>query len=153
VVKTVGRSELRLLIEDVVCRELGADAVARSCPRCGSSEHGRPRLRTGGDPPYLSLSYTGDLAVAAWTWDGPIGVDIERVGPPVGEFGDRREWTRTEAVLKATGEGLIRDPSDLPDLWTAPLPLPPGWVGTVAVAGVENAEFSWRTAGPAAAGH
>lgn len=155
-IKAIGRRELRVLVEEVVRRELGADAVAvaRSCPRCGSAEHGRPRVRTShGTAPYLSLSYAGDLAVAAWTWAGPIGVDIEQTGPPVGEFGDRRAWTRTEAILKATGEGLSRDPRDLPELWTTPLALPPGWVGTVAVAGVERADFSWRTAGPATAGH
>ena len=146
------RHELRRLIEGVVLRELGGEAVVRSCRRCGSSAHGQPRLLGAGDrPPYLSLSYAGDLAIAAWTWDGPVGVDIEQDGPSVGEFGDRRSWTRAEAILKATGEGLSRDPHDLPDLWTSPLELPPGWVGTVAVAEVESAEVSLRLAGPAAA--
>jgi hypothetical protein len=148
----VGRRELRGLIEEVVRREVGATSVVRSCLRCGSSDHGRPHALTGdGNPPYVSLSYTEGLAVAAWTWAGPIGVDVERTGPPVGEFGDRRAWTRAEAILKATGEGLSRDPRDLPDMSTAPLALPDGWLGTVAVAGVDAAQVSWRAVGPAVA--
>lgn len=131
--------------------ELGATRVTRLCHRCGSAAHGRPSLTVAqGTAPSVSLSYADGLALVAWTWDGPIGVDVEAEGPPVGEFGSRQEWTRTEAVLKATGEGLARDPGDLPPMWSAPLDLGPGWVATVAVAGVEEADVSWRTAGPAA---
>jgi hypothetical protein len=148
------RAELRRQIEALVCRELDAERLVRLCPRCGSSGHGRPRLLGRDGPvPWVSLAYGPGLAVAAWTWAGPIGVDVEPDGPPVGEFGefgDRAAWTRAEALLKATGEGLSRDPQDLPALWSAPLPLPTGWVGAVAVDhdGPGDPELSWRLTGP-----
>jgi phosphopantetheinyl transferase len=147
------RAELRRLIEAAVCRELDAERLVRLCPRCGSSGHGRPRvLGRAGPVPWVSLAYGPGLAVAAWTWAGPIGVDVEPEGPPVGEYGDRAAWTRAEALLKATGEGLSRDPHDLPELWSAPLPLSAGWVGAVAVDhdGTSDPELSWRSVGPAA---
>lgn len=138
------RDDLRRQLHDVLRAEVGAVDVVRLCPRCASPAHGRPRV-VGPDPPHVSLAYADVLAVVAWSWDGPVGVDVEREGPPVGDFGDRLGWTRAEALLKATGEGLRRDPTDLPDLPTAQLALPEGYVGTVAGTGV-----SWRTAGPAA---
>lgn len=148
------RSVLRRELEAWLCGELGVSRVVRMCPRCGSSGHGRPVVlgaaRGAGGPPWVSLSYADGLGVAAWTWDGPVGVDAESVGPPVGEFGDRATWTRTEAVLKASGGGVTRMPHDLPAMWSRPLELPTGWVGTVAVAGVDDPVVSWRWVGPAA---
>jgi phosphopantetheinyl transferase len=138
------RDDLRRRLHDVLRAEVGAVDVVRLCPRCASAAHGRPRV-VGPHPPHVSLAYADGLAVVAWSWEGPVGIDVEREGPPVGEFGDRLGWTRAEALLKATGEGLHRDPTDLPDLPTARLALPEGYVGTVAGTGV-----SWRTAGPAA---
>jgi hypothetical protein len=131
--------------------ELAVDGITRMCPRCGSTSHGRPRVTvTRGRTPSVSLAYAPGLALVAWTWDGPIGVDVEPDGPAVGDFGTRRAWTHAEAVLKATGEGLARDPGELPPMWSMPLDLGPGWVATVAVAGIKVADVNWRTAGPAA---
>jgi hypothetical protein len=148
------RSILRTELESWLCEELGTSRIVRMCPRCGSSGHGRPVVlgapRGVGGPPWVSLAYADGLGVAAWTWDGPIGVDAETDGPPVGEFGDRAAWTRTEAVLKASGAGVTRMPQALPATWSRPLELPTGWVGTVAVAGVDDAVVSWRWVGPAA---
>jgi len=149
------RSALRAELESWLCEELGATGVTRLCPRCGGSDHGRPVLlgATGSDGrPSVSLSYADGLGVAAWTRDGAIGIDVEVVGPPVGEFGDRVTWTRTEAVLKATGDGVSRLPHDLPAMWSQELDLPAGWVGTVAVAGARAPVVSWWAAGPAATG-
>jgi phosphopantetheinyl transferase len=138
------RDRLRLQLHDLLRAETGALGVTRLCSHCGSTDHGRP-IATGVDQPHVSLSYTDGLAAVAWSWAGPVGIDVEREGPPVGEFGDRITWTRIEALLKTTGEGLRRDPTDLPDLPTARIELPPGYVGTVA-----GTDVSWRTAGPAA---
>ncbi len=138
------RAELRRLLHEILRQEAGAQTVVRLCPRCASSSHGRPRM-VGEHPAQVSLSYAEDLAVVAWSWAGPVGIDVEREGPDVGEFGDRLTWTRTEALLKSTGEGLSRDPADLPVLPTARLSLPQGYVGTVA-----GSQVSWRAAGPAA---
>ncbi|CAB4693533.1 MAG: hypothetical protein F2667_02935 [Actinobacteria bacterium] len=152
------RAELRRAGERLLREVVGAVSVSRICPRCASTLHGRPVVRVArGVAPSVSLSYADDLVLVAWTWAGVIGVDVEPAGPPVGEFGefgDRQRWTLVEAAAKATGEGLRREPADLPVLWSRPLDLGPTWVATVAVAGVDpraaGVEVSWRTAGQAA---
>jgi hypothetical protein len=118
----------------VLCAKTGATAVTRLCPRCGSSEHGRPlALVQSGAAPAVSISYAGDLVAVAWGWTGAVGIDIEDDGPPL-EGIDRRAWTETEAAFKADG-----------DVPLAALELPDGYVGTVA-----GDRVSWTLAGPAA---
>jgi 4'-phosphopantetheinyl transferase len=95
--------------------------------------HGKPALTE--DPPNLhfNLSHSGDLALIALSGEAPVGVDVEhtRRDPdlealarrffspaeqqalaalPPGERvkGFYQCWTRKEAVIKATGEGLSR---------------------------------------------
>jgi hypothetical protein len=87
-----------------------------------------------GPAPQVSISYAGGLVAVAWTWAGPVGVDVEAAGPPV-DGTERREWTRAEATFKTGGGAPLAD-----------LVLPDGYVGTVA-----GREVSVRLAGPAAA--
>ncbi len=143
------RAAQRAAAEGLLVSELGLSGVVRLCPRCGSSSHGCPRALGSPKPVHVSLAYAGGLALVAWG-ARPVGVDVERdvLGRDAGAFGDLAAWTRTEAVLKATGEGLARDPADAPPWWTAPLELPAGWVGAVACA--EPSVVSWRPAAPAA---
>ena len=79
-----------------------------------------------------------DAALTTWLgWieaGGPPAARVDRVDV---ERGEELAWTRVEAVLKCTGEALHRDPRTVRDdeaerISTQRLPLPVGWVGTVA---------------------
>jgi 4'-phosphopantetheinyl transferase len=110
----------------------------RTCPRCGAP-HGKPQL-TGDSGLQFSVSHSGDSVVVAVARDIAVGVDVEEVGTPdPAELTDTAElvlapserrrlarrpesrraqafttyWTRKEAVLKATGQGLTASPADL----------------------------------------
>ena len=102
--------------------------IDRSCDQCGE-QHGRPVLT--GSAMQASVSHSGDCVAVALTSAGPVGVDIEALTAadykpaitsacvPAEQAAIRCPadfycyWTRKEAVLKATGEGLRRPMTDL----------------------------------------
>ncbi|MEU6171448.1 4'-phosphopantetheinyl transferase superfamily protein [Streptantibioticus parmotrematis] len=119
-----------------------------TCPVCAGA-HGRPAL-AGGAGPHFSLSHSADMVLIAVAGT-PVGADVERI--PEGRFVDdvarslhprerdelaalpaqerraafARCWTRKEAYLKGTGEGLAGDPArDYVGSGDAPATLP-GW--------------------------
>ncbi|GAB2663077.1 4'-phosphopantetheinyl transferase family protein [Kribbella swartbergensis] len=97
----------------------------RTCPDCGQP-HGKVRV----DGAELSVTHSGDLVGVAIS-DRPVGLDVEKVDPGIDvdglaqvsladveiaalagyDAGERVRafttyWTRKEAVVKATGEGI-----------------------------------------------
>jgi 4'-phosphopantetheinyl transferase len=112
-------------------------SIDRRCSRCGR-HHGRPRLPDSAL--YASITHAGDVVGVAVTPAGPVGLDVEssgdrdlrsiedlvlapeeRRGAPDDFY---RYWTRKEAIVKATGDGIgiglasvvVSDPVESPRL-------------------------------------
>jgi 4'-phosphopantetheinyl transferase len=148
----------RLVLAPLVGRDPAELAFDRTC-RCGEP-HGKPAVPGG---PGFSLSHAGDLVGVAVRPDGPVGLDVEQaravadlaaLADHVGSPTERargaadpaaffRMWTRKEALLKATGDGLatpmtaITLAADRPavERWTGPgAPSGPMWLHDLAPA-------------------
>jgi len=142
----------RLVLGPLVGSAAQQLAFDRTC-RCGAP-HGKPVLPGG---PGFSLTHAGDLVGLAVRPDGPVGLDVEQaravadlaalaghVRSPVESARGGvdpeaffRTWTRKEALVKATGEGLsapmtaITLAEDRPEVqrWTGPgAPDGPMWL-------------------------
>jgi 4'-phosphopantetheinyl transferase len=110
--------------------------VVRRCPRCGSTEHGKPELAAAlAAGWHVSVSSTDGRVAAALSDEGPVGVDVESVAAVARAAvvavllhpGERRVvehsaddardlavlWVRKEAALKATGDGLALEPAGI----------------------------------------
>jgi 4'-phosphopantetheinyl transferase len=126
----------------VLAGHLGIPAPAlafhATCRQCGAGDHGKPRLGMAGGGLEFSLSHSGARVVLAVARDAAVGVDVERLNaqrdfaalvpavlspaeqPAVAALPDAeragavlRYWTRKEALLKATGDGLRVAPAAL----------------------------------------
>jgi 4'-phosphopantetheinyl transferase len=144
----------------VVASHLGVPAPTltfqATCRQCGASDHGKPRLGIAGAGLDFSLSHSGARVVLAVARDAAVGVDVERLNarrdftalmpavlsaaeqPMIAALpdGERaaavlRYWTRKEALLKATGDGLRVAPAALT---VTPPDAPPALVAWEATA-------------------
>ncbi|MEU2084753.1 4'-phosphopantetheinyl transferase superfamily protein [Streptomyces albus] len=179
--RTLAKTALSLLVGT------GPEAIRlhTRCPGCGGP-HGKPHAVGAAAGWELSISHSGDVVAVAIARGSPLGLDVERYEvwhgpglPPeyelvltdaeraaVEELPPQRRaracltyWTRKEAVLKATGDGLntpmtdftLSAPHEPPALlrWhrpgaSGPVPamadvaLGDGYHGAVAVLGAET---------------
>lgn len=117
---TVATAVLKLAAGDRLGLPAPRVTIDRSCADCGRP-HGRPRLP--GHDLTVSISHSADRVLVALAVGAPVGVDVEEVSSRVdpGELagqvlaGEESAptrpdffcyWTRKEAVVKATGDGL-----------------------------------------------
>jgi 4'-phosphopantetheinyl transferase len=127
------------LLRTTVAAQLGTTPeevqIDRRCTDCGK-QHGKPSIRTDGDPVHVSISHSGYRVAVALSLAGPVGVDVEELKPDPGgipqmalsplelktlqtlperdqEMGFIRMWVRKEALLKATGHGLRISPDQV----------------------------------------
>jgi 4'-phosphopantetheinyl transferase len=126
---------MRRVLAGYLAVDPGAIRFERApCPRCGSPEHGPPRILRPQTELTFSLSHSGDRWMLAVAPGGPVGIDVERDAgrdltaalrqmltaveqlalDALGEGRERRlfllrAWTRKEAVCKALGIGLAAD--------------------------------------------
>lgn len=126
---------VRRLLGEVTGDDPARLAFVRRCATCGSDRHGKP-APVGLDL-HISLSYDDHWVLAALSPQAELGVDVEshaatdfdgfgRVFLGDGEHGGMqglsgdallrarsRLLSRKEAVLKASGHGLVIDPTSL----------------------------------------
>lgn len=131
-----GHALVRRTLGTLLDRDPASLAFERRCATCGSDRHGKPSL-TDVSGWHFSLSYTARVAVVAVAREVEVGVDVEELTDAdfdgfapatlsrdeapgfVGLEGNdllvarTRVWARKEAVLKATGRGLVVDPSEV----------------------------------------
>jgi 4'-phosphopantetheinyl transferase len=166
-----GRGFLRMLL--AACLDTSPESLVFSCTNAG-----KPYLKDS--PLQFNLSHSDDLALVAISPGARVGVDVEQLrslpdaGDLVRRFFSPREaqafhqlppaeqqvaflnlWTRKEALLKATGEGIAHSlasvevafrPGEPAGLLALPesfgsisewsvldLPVPAGFIGAVAV--------------------
>lgn len=126
------RALLRLVVAERTGTAPSELRIDTTCERCGA-DHGKPRLLGHGGAITFSIGHSGHRIVVAVADGAAVGVDVEWVGShdaasltalsdsilaPT-ELDDYRRlepaargralavwWTRKEAVLKATGDGL-----------------------------------------------
>jgi 4'-phosphopantetheinyl transferase len=123
---TLGVAVTRLALGRILGLEPAKVPLTRACRDCGKP-HGPPVVAGG---PHLSVSHSGQRVAVAVSEVGPVGVDVEAATRRLDESitghvlsadetmtADPGEllsyWTRKEAIVKATGDGLRAPMTDI----------------------------------------
>jgi 4'-phosphopantetheinyl transferase len=163
----LGCTIVRRLLASRTSSPAASIKLDRTCPDCGKP-HGKVRT----DGAELSVTHSGDLVGVAIS-DRPVGLDVEKVDPSIDVDGLARialsdaelaalprndhlahafttYWTRKEAVVKATGDGLRTDLRTITDqpkgFQLVELEIDPGYVAALAVVSAEPPVVRIRSA-------
>jgi 4'-phosphopantetheinyl transferase len=154
---TLGVAVTRLVLGPLLGLPPERVPLSRDCPDCGKP-HGRPVVAGG---PRLSVSHSGDRVAVAFSAAGPVGVDVEAFRPleegierhvlAPAESAESAEasggsggfdagnllayWTRKEAIVKATGDGLRASMRDITVSRPAEPPRLEAWPGRAELVG------------------
>jgi 4'-phosphopantetheinyl transferase len=183
---TLGVAMTRLVLGPLLDLPPEQVPLTRTCRSCGEP-HGPP-VAGGGGGPYLSVSHSADRVAVALSAGGPVGVDVEECSRQLDEAIERHVlapaeaaatpaaangtdifayWTRKEAIVKSTGDGLrvpmtditVSPPTEPPRLlaWSGrsdlvgritmfPLDPGPGYAACLALIDQPGAEVREHTA-------
>lgn len=119
--QVLGATMLRIAVGSATGTPPAEVVVDRACPTC-AEQHGKPLVPETGLHP--SITHSGDFVGLALAAVGAVGLDVEQIhdvdiaglGRNVLHESERgvldlpdffTYWTRKEAVVKATGDGLL----------------------------------------------
>jgi 4'-phosphopantetheinyl transferase len=137
---TLGVAVTRLMLGPLLDIPPDRVPLTRACRACGEP-HGPPVVAGG---PHLSVSHSGDRVAVAISAGGPVGVDVEATTKRLDESIERHVlspgesldggdllsyWTRKEAIVKATGDGLRVPMTDITVSPSAASPRLLAWSG------------------------
>lgn len=154
-----GQDRALFLVAHALIRIVAARHVAARAPEIryarGVPSHGKPRFAGPATGLEFSISHSGGRAVVAVSHAVAVGLDVEQVrtespepsliaavlGPdeqrellalprPVRAGAFCRYWTRKEAVLKATGDGLTVSPEQIAVTAPGDAPALVHWAGS-----------------------
>ena len=101
---------VRALLGELLGEDPSCVAIERHCVRCGSPDHGKPRLADTSAGIHFSLAHSGPHVVVALSRAGAVGIDVECLKPTT-DYRSlyRRTLTADEAVAFHAGGARPRD--------------------------------------------
>ena len=165
-----GRRLVRQLVAELTGRRPAEIVIRTRCLHCGSNTHGKPyAVHPGGTLP-VSIAHSAERVLVTATTGPAVGADIELIDAsryhehvlddiqsphertPRTAAAFTRLWVHKEAVLKCTGEGLMRSPRSFSIDFDHNPPNLIGWAGPTAPIGLATLDVGGGYAAAVAVG-